>query len=205
MGLAEADDFNPSILMNLLIKRSLFSLLLAAMTLPATPARAQASLITEAQREYAAGNYSSAKTKFELVLAADPKNVVAKNYLKMIAAAESQAGPGAKTEAQLKKLILPQVEIREATLDSALEYLRQQAAKASGDKLKPSFVLQPGVNSAAPVTLRLSNIPFTEALRYVGELAAVQFSIDQYAISVRPKAASVPAAAPVEVRAAETP
>jgi len=184
-------------------KRLLPVLLVAS---AAIPANAQApSLLAEAQREYLAGNHASAKTKFQLVLASDPKNVAAKNYLKAIATAEAQAGPGVRTEAQYKKLILPQVEIREATLDSALEYLKQTAIKASDGKMKPSFVLQPGVNTAAPVTLRLSSIPFTEALRYVGDLAAVQFSYDQYAISVRPKASAVPVAAPAETRPAEAP
>ena len=172
----------------------------------AISANAQApSLLAEAQREYLAGNHASAKTKFQLVLAADPKNVAAKNYLKAITTAEAQAGPGVKTEAQYKRLILPQVEIREATLDSALEYLKQAAIKASNEKLKPSFVLQPGVNTAASVTLRLSGIPFTEALRYVGDLAAVQFSYDQYAISVRPRAGTAPTTAPAEAPPAETP
>jgi len=168
-------------------------LALALAVLPVLPAQAQTSLLSQAQKEYAAGNIGSAKTKFELVLAQDPKNVAARNYLKMIAVAEAKAGPGAKTEAQYKTLILPQVEVREATLDSTLDYLKQAAAKASGGKLQPSFVLQPGVNANAPVTLRLNNIPFTEALRYVGDLAAVRFSYDQYAISVRPKSGSAPA------------
>jgi hypothetical protein len=172
----------------------------------AISANAQSSaLLSEAQRDYVAGNIASAKTKFELVLASDPKNVAAKNYLKAIATAESQAGPGVKTEAQYKKLILPQVEIREATLDSALDYLKQAATKASEGKMKPSFVLQPGVNASALVTLRLSGIPFTEALKYVGDLASVQFSYDQYAISVKPRSGAAPATAPAEVPPAETP
>jgi tetratricopeptide (TPR) repeat protein len=184
-------------------KRILPLLLIVSAVIPAN-AQTSASLLSEAQREYQAGNIASAKSKFQVVLASDPKNVVAKNYLKAIATAESQAGPGVKTEAQYKKLILPQVEIREATLDSALEYLKQAAVKASNEKLKPSFVLQPGVDASTPVTLRLSGIPFTEALRYVGDLASVQFSYDQYAISVRPKAGSVPAAAPAPVEGVAT-
>ena len=127
-------------------KRLLPVLLVVSAAIPAN-AQSSSQLLAEAQREYLAGNLGSAKTKFQLVLASDPKNVAAKNYLKAIATAESQAGPGVKTEAQYKKLILPQVEIREATLDSALEYLKQAATKASDGKMKPSFVLQPGVNA----------------------------------------------------------
>lgn len=174
--------------------RRLFLPLLLACT--ALPAHAAESLATEAQRDFAAGRYNEAKTKFETILASNPKNVAAKNYLKMIAAAEAEAGPGSKSESAFKKLILPKVEIREATLDSTLEYLRQQADKASNGKLKPNFVVQPGVDTSAPVTLRLSEIPFTEALRYVGDLARVRFSFEAYAISVRPKKPATEAPAP---------
>ena len=38
----------------------------------------------------------------------------------------------------------------------------------------------------ARITLNLTNIPFTEALRYVGSLAGVAFTYDKYAIMVKP-------------------
>ncbi len=178
------------------MKRTLVPLLLlfAAAVLPAG---AQSSLSTEAQRAYLAGDLSTAKQKFELILASDPDNLAARNYLKMIAVNEAKAGPGAKLESRLQKLILPSVDFKEATLDAALDALRQQAGKISGGKIQPNFVLQSGVNSAAPVTLRLANIPFTEALRYIGQLANVEFIVDQYAILVKPhEGASTPAPAP---------
>jgi hypothetical protein len=36
-------------------------------------------------------------------------------------------------------------------------------------------------------TLSLQNVPFTEVLRYIGELTNVQFSYDRFAITVKPK------------------
>lgn len=173
------------------MKRTLVPLLLLLLASTTIPAGAKPSLSAEAQRDYLAGDYTAAKQKFELILATDPKNVAARNYLKMIATAEGQAKPGAKLESQLQKLILPQVDFKEATLDAALDYLRVQATKVSAGKIQTSFVLQPGVNSSTPVTLHLVNIPFTEVLRYMSELANVQFSVDRYAISVKPKAAKV--------------
>lgn len=182
------------------MKHVLVSLLLIAAAAP-LPARAQPSLSTEAQRAYMAGDYTTAKTKFQMILASDPRNAVARNYLRMIAVAEAQAGPGAKLESRLKKLILPKVDLKEATLDASLDFLRQTAETVSGGKIKTSFVLQTGVNPSARVTLHLSNIPFTEVLRYVGDLANVQFTVEKYAISVRPKSA----AAEAEAAASATP
>ena len=92
-------------------------------------------------------------------------------------------------EKRLQMLILPQVAFQNATLDSALDALRQHAIKASGGKLQPSFVVDPNVNAATPVTLNLSNIPFIEALRYVCIQAKAQFKVEKYAIIVSPKSA----------------
>ena len=171
------------------MKRILVPLLcFAASTLPVA---AQTSpLLTQAQRAYVSGDVATAKPLFQKVLAEDPNNVTARNFLKAIAVAESQVTPGAATEKQLQRLILPKVDFGNATLDSALDALRQQASKASGGKIEPNFVVQPGVNVSAPVTLHLSNIPFTEALHYVGELVKADFVVDRYAITVKPKAAA---------------
>jgi hypothetical protein len=40
------------------------------------------------------------------------------------------------------------------------------------------------------------NVPFTEALKYLGELADVQFSFEKYAIVVKKKAAAATAGEP---------
>jgi len=175
------------------MKRILVPLLLcfAASTLPL--AGQQSSLLSQAQKAYMAGDVATAKSLFEKILAADPQNVAARNYLKAILAAEAEAGPGAKMEKQFKALIIPKVEFKDATLDSVLDALRKMASKASDGKIEPNFVVQPGVNVSNPVTLRLNNIPFLEALRYVGELVHADFVVDRYAIVVKPKAGAAPA------------
>lgn len=158
------------------------------------PLLAQTSpLLAQAQRAYVTGDLATAKSLFQQVLVADPQNVTARNFLKAITVAESQIGPGAASEKQLQRLILPKVDFSNATLDSTLDALRQQASKVSGGKIEPSFVVQPGVNVSTPVTLHLSGVPFSEVLRYVGELVKADFVVDRYAITVRPKAAAAPA------------
>lgn len=171
------------------MKRTLASLLaLAALTLAA--AAQTSELLTQAQRAYLAGDYATAKPLFQKVLLQDPQNVVARNFLKAIATAQSQAAPGAANEKQLQRLILPKVDFVNATFDSALDALRQQAIKASEGRIQPNFVVQGGVDKSTPVTLHLSNIPFTEVIRYLGELVKAEVVIDRYAINIRPKAAA---------------
>lgn len=176
------------------MKRSLiFPMALAAGLLLAAPGvdAQQPSLLAEAQRAYASGDYAQAKLQFELILAEDPNNIVARNYLKMIMTAQKQGRTGSALQQQLRSVVIANVDFREATLEAALDFLRQQIEKTAN--LKTSFVLQPGVDPARTVTLRLANVPVTEVLRYIGDLAQVRFSVDQYAISVHPRTAETSA------------
>lgn len=165
----------------------LLALLLSAPI--AFPQSSPASLYTEAQRAYLAGDVATAKDKFLAVLSADPNHAGAKNYLKTIAASEKK-DKKSTLSAQLAVLILPKVTFKEATFDSVLEYLKAKAAELTANKVAPSFVLQlpPDFTKQTPITLDLSNVPFTEVLRYLGELTSTKFEIQEYAIVVKPKA-----------------
>ena len=166
--------------------KRLLSLLLIGFTLTAT---AQTSkTLTEAQKAYTAGDIVTAKALFESVLAQDPKNVAARNYLKRIAADEKQVAPGATAEKKFQALILPKVEFNNASFSSVLDALRQHAGKASKGQLEPNFVILPGVDTMAPVTLKLNHIPFTDALRYVCLQANAVYKVEQHAITIHPKA-----------------
>ena len=141
----------------------------------------------EGQRAYAAGDLEGAKAKFSLVIGLEPQHQQARNYLKMIAAAETKSGRSGVLEKQLSALIIPKVEFREATFGTALNYLRTLAEKESEGKVKVSFVVQmpAAFVETQTVTLNVTNIPFTEVLRYLGDLAGVQFVIERYAIIVK--------------------
>lgn len=152
-----------------------------------------AQLLSEAQAAYLRGDLEAAKRNFELVNQLEPRNATAIGYLRMIKAKEAKGGGGAKLEKQLQSVILPQVQFREATLGSALDFLKQQVTKLTDGKLAVNFVLQLPEETVktTQVTLNLTNVPFTEVLRYVGTLTNVTFSYEQYAIAVKPKAVSV--------------
>ena len=162
--------------------KRIFSLLL----LSGAMAVAQSSLLSEAQQDFAAGRLDEAKLKFEVVLNRDPKNVTARNYLRMIEAARRKLGPGVGREAAFRGIMIPKVQFNGAQLSECLEFLHQQVEELSGGQLAPNFVVSPAVNRAAPVTLNLSNIPFTELLRYIGRLTDTEFVYQAHAISVVP-------------------
>lgn len=94
---------------------------------------------------------------------------------------QTAGGPLAR---QLRSLILRQVEFRDANLAGVLEYLRQKAAEQSRGTIDAIYLLAvpDEVALSNVVTLSLTNIPFLEALRYVGELAGVNLRIQNNVI-----------------------
>jgi len=154
-------------------------------------------LLSDAQSAYLRGDMETARRNFELVNKVDPRNMTAIAYLRTMKAREVQAGAGAVQEKQLATVVLPKVEFKEATLGSALDFLKQQVDKQSGGKQLVNFVLQlPDEQvKAQTVTLSLANVPFTEVLRYIGTLTNTSFTFEKYAIAVRPASAKTPATA----------
>ncbi len=180
-------------------------LALASLTTIAT-ADDLADLMAEAQRAFARGDFAAAKTRFEIVRKMEPGNKTAISYLKRIAADEAaeiaKQRTGNATQAALQKLVMEKVELRESSLSEALEFLKQKGNTLGGGKVAINFVLQLDEQTqATKITLTLQKVPFSEVLRYIGDLANVQFVYEQFAIVVKPKGA---APAP-QANAAEAP
>lgn len=155
-----------------------------------------ADLLTEAQRAYMRNDSATAKEKFGLVLKLDPGNKTAIGYQRRLLAEDLQkAGKGDRnaTQEALKKLILEKVDFREASLAEALEFLKQKGNQLGGGKLAINFVLQlDEPTQAAKITISMQKVPFSEVLRYVGDLSGVQFVYEPYAIVVKPKGGAQP-------------
>ncbi len=149
-------------------------------------------LLTEAQRAYVRGETKAAKEKFETVLKMEPQNRLANQYMRRILAEQLKElqtrGPSNATEATLKTVILPKVQFAEASLADTLEYIRQKGNQVAEGKASINFVMQlDEATKVKKVTLALQNVPITEVLRYLGQLADVEFVYDPFAIVVRPK------------------
>lgn len=146
-------------------------------------------LLSEAQTAMIRGDLETAKRSFQIVYQLDPKNAVAIGGLRQIAVQEAKSGGGASIEKQFAQVILPQVQFKEATFTEALDFLKKKVTEASGGKQTANFVVQPGIDQNAKVTLSLTNVPFTEALRYMAELVSAKAEYQKYAIVIRPAAA----------------
>jgi type II secretory pathway component HofQ len=101
------------------------------------------------------------------------------------AAAEAAAKPAAMKKAEA--IVLPKIDFQEATLSEAVIFLGEKAKELDADKQGVNLILEPAAGGLEPtLTLSLANVPLSEALRYVAQLAGCEIVADDNAITLRP-------------------
>jgi general secretion pathway protein D len=103
-----------------------------------------------------------------------------------------QADAGQKTgrasiTAKLRDLRIERVDFTSATLEEVLEYLKVRARDLDPTKKGVDFVNGvSGDDSLRPITLNLVNVPIEEVLRYVTQVAGVNYRVEEYAVRIVP-------------------
>jgi hypothetical protein len=162
--------------------------------------------LTEGQTAYIRGDLAAAKRNFEIANKINPRNPTVIGYLKQIAAAEAKNPNIVTTEAEYKGLVIPQIQFKEATLAAALDFMKKKVSELTGGKKSINFVLQlTPEQQNAPVTLSLSDIPLTEALRYVAEAVDAKVEYQKFAVVIKGQGAAAPATAPKPATEAPAP
>jgi hypothetical protein len=152
-------------------------------------------LLTEGQTAFMRGDLVTAKRNFVIANKMDPKNPTVIGFLKQIAAAEAKNPSGASSEHEYRDIVIPQLQFKEATLNSAVDFMKKKVSDLTGGKKSINIVnkLSPEAQNT-PITLNLTNIPFTEALRYIAEMVGAKVEYQKYAVVLAP---AVGGAAPV--------
>jgi len=74
-----------------------------------------------------------------------------------------------------RRIILPKVEFRDATLTEALEFLGKKSRELDEEKQGVNLRAKPGAGDGVKITLSLANVPLIEAANYVAQLANAKF------------------------------
>jgi hypothetical protein len=153
-------------------------------------------LLTEAQQSYMKGDLERANQQFQTVNEIDPKYPSSIGLLRRIQLDLARYSFNSM-EKLLEKVVIAKVEFKEATLGSALDYLKQVVSRTTEGKQSVNFIVQlPDEQvKTQTVTMSVTNMPFTEVLRYLGGLANLQFEYEKYAVVVKPKGATAAATA----------
>lgn len=100
--------------------------------------------------------------------------------------------PGAFLTQKMNNIIFPTVSFQGATIEEAIEYLRVKSRDLDNS---PDTTGVKGVNiilrtgdapNNASISLDLKDVPMSEALRYVTELAQMKFKVEAHAVLVVP-------------------
>jgi hypothetical protein len=159
--------------------------------------------LTDGQTAFMRGDLVTAKRNFQSASKIEPRNPTVIGFLKQIAAAEAKNPSSPGSEAEFKGIIFPQIQFREATLSSVLDFMKKKVSELTGGKKSVNFVPQLTPEQMnAPITLTLTDIPFTEVLRYVAETVDAKVEYQKYAVVLKGKGG---APAPVTKPTGEAP
>ncbi|MFZ2641682.1 MAG: M56 family metallopeptidase, partial [Verrucomicrobiia bacterium] len=98
------------------------------------------------------------------------------------------AAPVGTAAAKAKRIVVPKIEFREASLADVVEYLRDASCTLDSEKKGINIILQipPGVKPPA-ITLSLRNIPLLDVLSYVADIGGLNLVADDHALRLMPK------------------
>ncbi len=100
--------------------------------------------------------------------------------------------PGAYLTEKMNKIIFPTVQFQGATIEEAIEYLRVKSrdldtfTESSGTKGVPLMLKTGNSPSSTLISLDLKDVPMSEALRYVAELASMKYKVGPEAVVIMP-------------------
>jgi len=131
------------------------------------------------------GRLDEARLIFEELLAQNPGNRGASNYLAQI---QNRQAAARKAEGRLSAVVFPSVNFEDQSLGDVLDHLTLEVAKRSEGKTALNFVriIPPETARERKVNLSLQNIPVNDLLAYIGAQTGVQFVIEAHAVRVLP-------------------
>jgi len=182
------------------------SIALAASAFAASPAiaqqyskeqlAAQRKLYLQAVEEVKTGQLAAAETKARQLIRLRPRDPYVRRLLTQVQTMRREIQSKSQWQLALERVVVPLIEVDDATLDEVLEYIRSKAVEATGNAAAaPSFVVRGSSAGDRPVSLKLRSVPLSEVLRYAGEIAGVRFTYERYAIvghDTRPAVAKKP-------------
>jgi general secretion pathway protein D len=93
---------------------------------------------------------------------------------------------------KLRALVIKNVNFTEATVEDAVNFLNEETRRLDADGNGVHFLIQSEKvkQQSRPFSLRLSNMPVGEVLRYITNLAGVRYRIDEFAVFIVPLSSS---------------
>ena len=147
------------------------------------------SVFNDGVRLYNQEKYEEALQNFERILRANATHVYARSYAAKCKTALA-AGVGKKNnlEGQLSKVIVPQIDLRDAPVGDVLDFLADKTEELTGGKLVPNFIYKGTAEQRENtlISLNLRSVPMTEVVKYVGQLSRSRVRYEDHAVVIDP-------------------
>lgn len=161
--------------------------------------RTDNEIYAEAQALFKAKNWKEAEKRFAYLAKKHPQHAKIRYFLNNSRLnGRVDRVPAGTVEGDLSKIVLPQINLEDASLELVFEFLTSRVKELSGGATNVNFIYRGPQESREMqnINLRLSNVPVTEVIRYVGELSGTHFKYERHAIVGIPRSEmAVPVAA----------
>lgn len=147
----------------------------------ATTLVASESPVQDALTAYRAGDFTAARALFESVLVTDPKNVTARNHLRLI---NQKLARSATLKKTLDGIILTSLALNDVSAREAFDYTAQLINKQGPEGFRLNLVWIVPADHAGKINLTLEGIPSSTALEYLASSAGLNIEFDEFAIKV---------------------
>ncbi len=153
-----------------------------------TPAAAADDLKTSYQQGRAlfyAGQLEAAREKLAPVLAKNPNHLETQA---MMAQIKQQLGEGENTlKSSYQKVVLEKVEFSNVELSEALQAVRFLSRKATNEKISANVIVANPELAKKPVSINLTQVPLSEVINYLAQMAGAKVTYDKVAVVLSPK------------------
>lgn len=138
------------------------------------------TVFQQGRTAYYSGNIELARTLLNQVLLANPKHFETRALLAQINTHYKKGDDS--LQKQYSAVTIPKFQVSEVTLAESLEALGILTKNASNGKVTPNFIIKNADLNKTPITLNLTNVPLTEAIRYLAEMTKAKATWDKHAV-----------------------
>lgn len=182
--------------LRLLAVLTIVATMLASMLVPASalpPTKEELTkLFNDGVALYNQKNWNAADQKFVELLKLVPGHVPSQKYRGAISEKRRAEAMVPDIYKQLATLTAEKVSFDEATLEEAVEYVKQRAKTLSDGKVVPNIILRPTKDTPdfteRKITFNLNKVPLSDVLDLIGKSTNTRFTFDKYAIIGAPTA-----------------
>ncbi len=157
-----------------------------------TPAQAAArqseALYQQGLTAEKANDVAAAKEAYTKAVKLNPDNANARYSLGQLAIHAPEIATRAR-EAKFGEVMIPLIQLDNATLQEALDAFSTMIEKESKDQVTPNFVIQDpkGTLASVKLSMNLKNMPSKGVMKYLMDQANAKARYDEHAVVVTPR------------------